>query len=635
MCGIVAFVDNEDPKVKDSLIRKMKNRIIHRGPDSEGQYVDENVALGFRRLSFIDVKSGNQPIFNEDNSMAIEFNGEIYNFKELREELIDLGHTFKTHADTEVILHGYEQWGDDVLKRLRGMFAFVIWDFKNKDMFGARDHFGIKPLYYGKMNGTFFVGSEIKAFIDHPHFDKELNKNALKPYMTFQYSATQETFFKGIYKLPEGHCFHYQDGQFNMKEYWDADFDPKDEGFDKAVDNIEDIVTDSVKAHSFADKGIKVGSFLSAGVDSSYVTAMMRPDNTFSIGFDSTYDETKQARELAAKLNLKNTDAKLTNEEAFHTFPLIQYYLDEPDSNPSVIPLYFLTRLAKENGYKAMLSGEGADELFAGYIDYGFNSNSMLIRCFTDKLRELPQEKRYKIAKWLDGKHFHGQLHMFRALAPVRESKFIGQAYIFSPEEAADVLQEKYNCGPTIDDIIDPILKNVEDKDIDEVAKKQYLDIHKFMPGDICLKADKMSMANSLELRVPLLDREVMRVAGHTPTKYLFNRHGTKWAFRMAANRHLPEEWATRPKMGFPVPVRAWLREKKYYEEVRELFEQDFVKEFFDQDKILKLLDDNFNDKIDGRRKIWTIYTFLVWYKQYFIDDFIPEEVKKLDEVAE
>ena len=515
------------------------------------------------------------------------------------------------------------------------MFAFVIWDFKNKDMFGARDHFGIKPLYYGKMNGTFFVGSEIKAFIDHPHFDKELNKNALKPYMTFQYSATQETFFKGIYKLPEGHCFHYKDGQFNMKEYWDADFDPKDEGFDKAVDNIEDIVTDSVKAHSFADKGIKVGSFLSAGVDSSYVTAMMRPDNTFSIGFDSTYDETKQARELAAKLNLKNTDAKLTNEEAFHTFPLIQYYLDEPDSNPSVIPLYFLTRLAKENGYKAMLSGEGADELFAGYIDYGFNSNSMLIRWFTDKLRELPQAKRYKIAKWLDGKHFHGQLHMFRALAPVRESKFIGQAYIFSPEEAADVLQEKYNCGPTIDDIIDPILKNVEDKDIDEVAKKQYLDIHKFMPGDICLKADKMSMANSLELRVPLLDREVMRVAGHTPTKYLFNRHGTKWAFRMAANRHLPEEWATRPKMGFPVPVRAWLREKKYYEEVRELFEQDFVKEFFDQDKILKLLDDNFNDKIDGRRKIWTIYTFLVWYKQYFIDDFIPEEVKKLDEVAE
>lgn len=634
MCGIVAFVDNEDPKVKDSLIRKMKNRIIHRGPDSEGQYVDEDVALGFRRLSFVDVKSGGQPIFNADRSKAIEFNGEIYNFKELREELIEKGYEFKTKTDTEVILHGYEEWGEDVLKRLRGMFGFVIWDFKTKEMFGARDNFGIKPLYYAKMNGTFFVGSEIKAFLDHPNFDKELNRDALKPYLTFQYSATHETFFKGVYKLPEGHMFRYKNGEFTMKKFWDADFDPEKETFDQAVDNIEDIVANSVEAHSFADEGIKVGSFLSAGVDSSYVTAMMRPDNTFSIGFDSTYDETKQARELAKKLGLKNTDAKLTNEEAFHTFPLIQYYMDEPDANPSVIPLYFLTRLAKENGYKAMLSGEGADELFAGYIDYGFNSNSELIRWITDKLRELPQEKRYKIAKWLDGKHFHGQLHMFRALAPVRESKFIGQAYIFSPDEAANILQKDYNCGPTIDEIIDPILKQVEDKDIDEVAKKQYLDIHKFMPGDILLKADKMSMANSLELRVPLLDKEVMNVAGHTPTKYLFNHHGTKWAFRMAANRHLPEEWATRPKMGFPVPVRAWLREKKYYDEVRALFSQDFVKEFFDQDKILQLLDDNYSGKVDGRRKIWTIYTFLVWYKQYFIDNYIPEEVMELNEVG-
>lgn len=211
MCGIVAFVDNEKPQIKDQLIKKMKDRIIHRGPDAEGQYVDDDVALGFRRLSFIDVKSGNQPIFNEDSSKAIEFNGEIYNFEELREELISKGHTFKTHADTEVILHGYEEWGKDVVNKLRGMFGFVIWDFKTKEMFGARDHFGIKPLYYAKMNGTFFVGSEIKAFLDHPNFKKELNKEALKPYMTFQYPVTQETFFKGVYRLPEGHYFTYKD----------------------------------------------------------------------------------------------------------------------------------------------------------------------------------------------------------------------------------------------------------------------------------------------------------------------------------------------------------------------------------------------------------------------------------------
>ncbi len=627
MCGIVAFVDNEKPQLKDTLIKKMKDRFIHRGPDAEGQYVDDDVALGFRRLSFVDVKSGNQPIFNEDQSKIIEFNGEIYNFEELRGELIEKGHTFTTHADTEVILHGYEEWGKDVLQKLRGMFAFIIWDTKTKEMFGARDHFGIKPLYYAQMNGTFFVGSEIKAFLDHPNFEMELNKRALKSYMTFQYNVTQETFFKGVYRLPEAHYFTYKDGKFAMEQYWDEDFDPTDESFDQAVDNIDNVVKNSVKAHTFADKGIKVGSFLSAGVDSSLVTALMRPNNTFSIGFDSGYDETKQARELAAKLDLKNTDKLLTDEEAFKTFPLIQYYLDEPDSNPSVVPLYFLNKLAKDNGYKALLSGEGADELFAGYTAYGFNTKVKFIRWVTEQLKKLPKDQRYKLGKWLEGKHFHGSEHLYRNLAPARDT-FIGQAYIFSPAEANEYLKPEYQDGPSITDLLKPLYDKCDEKkpEMNEVAKKQYVDLHRFMPGDICLKADKMSMANSVEIRVPLLDKEVMKVAETTPTKYLFNDKGTKWAFRMAANRHLPEEWATRPKLGFPTPVREWLREEKYYKEVRNLFAQDFVKEFFDQDKLLQLADDNFAGKVDGRRKIWTVYTFLVWYKLYFIDNF------KLDE---
>ena len=627
MCGIVAFVDNEKPQLKDTLIKKMKDRIIHRGPDAEGQYVDDDVALGFRRLSFVDVKSGNQPIFNEDQSKIIEFNGEIYNFEELRGELIEKGHTFTTHADTEVILHGYEEWGKDVLQKLRGMFAFIIWDTKTKEMFGARDHFGIKPLYYAQMNGTFFVGSEIKAFLDHPNFEMELNKRALKSYMTFQYNVTQETFFKGVYRLPEAHYFTYKDGKFAMEQYWDEDFDPTDESFDQAVDNIDNVVKNSVKAHTFADKGIKVGSFLSAGVDSSLATALMRPNNTFSIGFDSGYDETKQARELAAKLDLKNTDKLLTDEEAFKTFPLIQYYLDEPDSNPSVVPLYFLNKLAKDNGYKALLSGEGADELFAGYTAYGFNTKVKFIRWVTEQLKKLPKDQRYKLGKWLEGKHFHGSEHLYRNLAPARDT-FIGQAYIFSPAEANEYLKPEYQDGPSITDLLKPLYDKCDEKkpEMNEVAKKQYVDLHRFMPGDICLKADKMSMANSVEIRVPLLDKEVMKVAETTPTKYLFNDKGTKWAFRMAANRHLPEEWATRPKLGFPTPVREWLREEKYYKEVRNLFAQDFVKEFFDQDKLLQLADDNFAGKVDGRRKIWTVYTFLVWYKLYFIDNF------KLDE---
>ena len=444
--------------------------------------------------------------------------------------------------------------------------------------------------------------------------------------MTFQYPATDETFFKGIYKLPEGHFFHYQDGRFTMKQYWDAEFDADDESFDEAVDKIEAAVSESVKAHSFADDGIKVGSFLSAGVDSSYVTAMMRPDETFSIGFDQGYDETKQARELAAKLNLKNTDAKLTNDEAFHKFPLIQYYLDEPDSNPSVVPLYFLTKLAKDNGYKAMLSGEGADELFAGYTAYGYNTNSKAIKWLTDQLKKLPKAKRQKIANWLKHhKNFHGRLHMYNNLAAARDS-FIGQARVFTPEEAEAILQPEFNDAPSVQAIVDKIYDKIDDRDVPELSKKQYLDIHQWMPGDILLKADKMSMANSLELRVPLLDKEMMKVAGHTPAKYLMTDQGTKWAFRMAANRHLPEEWATREKLGFPVPVREWLRQKDFYEEIVEILKQDFVSEFFDQEKILKMAQDNFEGKTDDRRKIWTIYTFLVWYKLYFIDNFNPHE---------
>ena len=412
-----------------------------------------------------------------------------------------------------------------------------------------------------------------------------------------------------------------------MEQYWDEDFDPTDESFDQAVDNIDNVVKNSVKAHTFADKGIKVGSFLSAGVDSSLVTALMRPNNTFSIGFDSGYDETKQARELAAKLDLKNTDKLLTDEEAFKTFPLIQYYLDEPDSNPSVVPLYFLNKLAKDNGYKALLSGEGADELFAGYTAYGFNTKVKFIRWVTEQLKKLPKDQRYKLGKWLEGKHFHGSEHLYRNLAPARDT-FIGQAYIFSPAEANEYLKPEYQDGPSITDLLKPLYDKCDEKkpEMNEVAKKQYVDLHRFMPGDICLKADKMSMANSVEIRVPLLDKEVMKVAETMPTKYLFNDKGTKWAFRMAANRHLPEEWATRPKLGFPTPVREWLREEKYYKEVRNLFAQDFVKEFFDQDKLLQLADDNFAGKVDGRRKIWTVYTFLVWYKLYFIDNF------KLDE---
>ena len=622
MCGIVGFVN--DKGNKEAIIKPMMDRIIHRGPSSSGEYIDDHVALGFRRLSIIDLEGGTQPIYNEDDTKIIIFNGEIYNFRPLREELIEKGHVFKTEADTEVILHGYEEWGADVCKKLRGMFAFAIWDNEKNELFGARDHFGIKPYYYAQMNGTFMFGSEIKSFLDHPDFNKELNKEALKPYMTFQYPAIDETFFKGVFRIPEGHYYIYRDGKLTIEQYYDVHYEEEKMTFDEAVDLIEETVDESIKAHTFVDEGVKVGSFLSSGVDSSYVTSVLHPDHTFSIGFgDKTYNESHEARRLTDKLGLENRSKLVTDEEAFEYFPLIQYYLDEPDSNPSCVPLYFLSKMASED-VRVVLSGEGADELFLGYQNYGFNTRSKAVRVVAEGLKKLPKSMRYSIARGIKGKNFHGQMHLYRSLAPA-EDFFIGQAYVFSEDEADQYLQKDYQHAETVRQIVDEQYDKVQDKHYPEVRKMQYLDMHQWMPKDILLKADKLSMANSIELRVPLLDRKVMEVAEKVPAKYLLNQHNTKWAFRKAANRHLPDEWADREKLGFPVPIKDWLREEKYYNIVRDLFSEAFVSEFFDQEKIIQLLDDNYKEVVDERRKLWTIFTFLTWYKVYFIDEKMPE----------
>lgn len=616
MCGIVGFVDRSNKTQKEQVIKEMMDTIVHRGPNSSGQFIDEGVALGFRRLSIIDLEGGSQPIYNEDETKIITFNGEIYNYQSIREDLIAKGHTFTTHADTEVLLHGYEEYGIELLQKIRGMFAFVIWDTKKQELFGARDHFGIKPLYYAQMNGTFMYGSEIKSFLKHPNFVKELNKEALKPYMTFQYSALDETFFKNVYRIKEGHYFTYKDGELKIEQYWDVDEKETDLTLEETVDLIDKTVVSSVEAHRIAD--VEVGSFLSSGVDSSYVTAVLRPEHSYSIGFgDKTYNESVEAKKLAELIDLNNTSRVVTGDEAFDYFPLIQYHLDEPDSNPSCVPLYFLAELASRD-VRVALSGEGADELFAGYQAYGMNTNSKMVKVVAEGLKKLPKGMRYKIGRGLKGKTFRGALHLYTSLAPA-EDFFIGQAKVFEEEEAVDYLQPTYQTSPSVKEIVQVHYDQVQD--MSEIKKMQYLDMHQWMPKDILLKADKLSMASSLEVRVPLLDKELMKVSEQVPTKYLINAENTKYAFRQAAARHLPEEWYNREKLGFPVPIKDWLREEKYYKIIRSLFEQEFVKEFFDQEKILKLLDDNFAGKADGRRKIWTIYTFLTWYQVYFIND--------------
>ena len=606
MCGYVGFTNNIDNS--NIVINEMMDRIKHRGPDSDGVYIDDGIALGFRRLSIIDLSTGEQPIFNEDGSKVLLFNGEIYNFQELRKKLIECGHIFKTKTDSEVLLHGYEEYGKALLNMLRGMFSFVIWDKNTKELFGARDFFGIKPLYYTKMNGSFLFGSEIKSFIPHPAFKKELNEAALENYLTFQYSPTAETFFKGVYKLPAAHCFTFKDGKLNVERYWEIKFneDGKPQ-LEDWVKEITDIFKNSVDAHKISD--VEVGSFLSSGVDSSYVAAVADVDKTFTVGFgkDEKYNEIGYAKEFSKFIGKENISKVISPEEYWSNLPKIQYHMDEPLADPAAVALYFVCNTAAKQ-VKVVLSGEGADEIFGGYNIYKEPGD-------VPAYNMIPKFIRREIGKAASKLPAKRGVNFLVRRGKDLEERFIGNAYMFSQKERKNLLKIKTNA-PNPMEITKPFYDKVKNKD--DVTKMQYLDLHLWMTGDILLKADKMSMANSLELRVPFLDKEVMSVAEKIPSKYRVTKENTKYAMRIAALKACPPQTANKKKLGFPVPIRVWLKEDKYYNTVKDAFTSDAAKKFFNTDEIVRYLDDHKNGKYDNSRKIWTVFSFLIWYNVYF-----------------
>lgn len=616
MCGFVGFTDfKAGISSKNEILSKMMDRIVHRGPDMSGEYIDGDVALGFRRLSIIDLSEGAcQPLYNEDKTVAVIFNGEIYNFQSIRKELIEAGHTFVTEGDSEVLVHAYEQYGVEMLKKLRGMYAFVIYDVKEKKLFGTRDIFGIKPhYYYVTEKGELIFGSEIKSFLDHPDFKKEVNKDALRPYLTFQYSSGTDTFWKGVKKLEPATYYIFKDGELTFGRYWDEEFEAENKTFDEYVEIIDKTVNESVAAHRISD--VKVGSFLSGGVDSSYITACLMPDKTFSVGFiegEGKFNETTYAKELSDKLGISNYTKIITPDECFKAFPTIQYHMDEPQSNPSSVPLYFLAQLAREH-VTVVLSGEGADELFAGYDWY---ADTKEVKKFKKIVPGCIRRFLASCVKPLPA--FKGKSFILRSSGRP-EDYFFGQALVFSAKDAASFLAPDCRGGKSATDVVMDVYKSVADKD--ELTKKQQLDMKLWLPGDILLKADKMSMAHSLELRVPFLDKVVMEMAEKIPHEYKVNEKDTKYVFRKAANKTLPDEWADRKKQGFPVPIRFWLREERYYNIVKEYFTADYAKEFFEVDKINALLEEHYQGKANNGRKIWTVFTFLVWYKRFFVDE--------------
>lgn len=606
MCGFTGFVSRSIPD--KSVLQAMGDTIRHRGPDEEGYYTDERCGIAHRRLSIIDLSNGHQPMLSPDGRYVIAYNGESYNFQQLRQELIAAGHAFQTTCDTEVVLHGYMEWGPEMVKRLRGMFAFVIWDKEKKELFGARDPFGIKPFYYAVMGDTFFFGSEAKSFLPHPDFKKELNPEALKLYLTFQYSALNESFFKGVYRLLPGHYFIHRDGKTEFFSYHTISFAPEDMPLERRAQQIREVVTESVEAHQISD--VEVGAFLSGGIDSSFITALSRPDKTYSVGFDRKgFNETFEAQALCKELNLKNISRIITKEEFFNALPAIQYYADEPNANLSTVPLYFLSQLAARD-VKVVLSGEGADELFGGYMSYHTTKTY-------DAYRKLPRGLRRAVSRWAEKRPpFRGRGHLIEGGKPVEET-FLGQAFIFDTEEAERVLTPAYRGSLTWRDVTAPYFDAV--KDADDLTKKQYLDLHLWQPLDILRKADRMTMAHSLELRVPYLDREVWSVARAVPSKQkMRGKNITKYPLRLAAVPLLPDDWIKREKKGFPVPFIAWLREEKYYNWAKDLISQEYVTEFFDQKYLLELLDRHYSGKEKTHRKLYTVLSFLIWYQVYF-----------------
>ncbi|MDO5402307.1 MAG: asparagine synthase (glutamine-hydrolyzing) [Eubacteriales bacterium] len=608
MCGFAGFTGHLDNG--EEILANMMNKIIHRGPDSAGQHIDGKAYLGFRRLSFIDLDNGSQPMYNEDKKIVITFNGEIYNHEELRNELIQKGHTFANRSDTEVLIHAYEEYGEDMLNMLRGMFAFVIWDSEKETLFGARDFFGIKPFYYAIIDGNIVFGSEIKSILEYPGYKKAVNETALENYLTFQYSVLEETFFKGIYKLMPAHFLKFHDGRLDIKRYWTPTFEADNsKTLDEFVNEIDAAMHDSVEHHKISD--VEVGSFLSSGVDSSYVAATFNGDKTFTVGFDyEKYNEIDYAKALSDKIHIDNYSKLVTSEEYWNAIPTIQYQMDEPLADPSAIALYFVSQTASKH-VKAAMSGEGADEFFGGYNIYHEPHDLA-------GFQKLPLGLRKALAKCASALpfKFKGKNFLIRASKTVEE-RFIGNAFMFTEKERAKVLKNptgKYNHTELTKPFYDQV------KDQDDVTKMQYIDINFWLIGDILLKADKMSMAHSLEVRVPFLDRKVFDVARTIPAKYRVNKQNTKYAMRMAAHRYLPDMVAEKKKLGFPVPIRIWLKDEKYYNIIKKSFTSKAADKYFNTKELIKYLDDHKAGKADNSRKIWTIYMFLVWYEDFFGD---------------
>ncbi|MEW9051950.1 MAG: asparagine synthase (glutamine-hydrolyzing) [Neobacillus sp.] len=624
MCGFIGCINEKNRKIVTQQFKDMNDIITHRGPDDEGFYEDEWIQFGFRRLSIIDIESGHQPLSYENERYWIIFNGEIYNYLELREDLEDAGLTFSTNSDTEVIIALYSHVKEKLVEKLRGMFAFVIWDKVEKTLYGARDHFGIKPFFYYEEEDRTLFASEKKSILLALKNDA-LNYKALQHYFTYQFVPEPETLSAAIKKLEPGHYFIKKPGM-PMKEYqyWKANFTPVNKLEENFIKEIREVLIDSVKIHMRSD--VPVGSFLSGGIDSTIIASIAKDFHpnikTFSVGFERDgFSEIDVAKESADKLGVENISYVITPEEYMKELPKIIWHMDDPLADPACVPLYFVAREARKH-VTVVLSGEGADELFGGYNIYRepqslevFNKIPRAIKVFLKWLSIM-------LPEGTKGKSF-----IERGVTPLEE-RYIGNAKMFTEEEKSKLLNV-YEHGINYTDITKPLYK--ESAGYASVDQMQYIDIHTWMRGDILLKADRMTMAHSLELRVPFLDKEVFRIASQIPGSLKTSHATTKYILRKAVEGIVPNHVLTRKKLGFPVPIRHWLKDEmnSWAKGVIRDSNTDYL---IDKSYLLKLLDDHCLGKIDNSRKIWTVLMFMEWH-QVFVEgkyEFQSEGIKEL-----
>ena len=512
MCGIVGFAPVKENGAE--ILKQMMDRIAHRGPDGEGQFVDEYVALGHRRLSIIDLAGGTQPMATEH--LVVVFNGEIYNYLELKKELENKGHHFKTNSDTEVLLHGYEEYHYEIVNHLRGMFSFALYDTTTHELFCARDHFGIKPFYYYFDQEHFLFASEIKGFLDHPDFKKELNRDVLDIYLKMNFVAGEQTFFKNVKQLLPGHYLVYKDKQVEIKRYYSIQFKDQYKSDQEMIQAIDQIMKDSVKHHLIAD--VEVGSFLSSGIDSSYLVSLARPQHTYTVGYnDERYNEISYAQDLAQQLGIENKSKIINKEEYLNILPKMMYHLDEPTADPAAVALYFVSELASQD-VKVVLSGEGADEFFGGYNTYRGDIDSgiygkipFFIRHFISRIcKHLPTIK--------------GVPFLIRNGERI-EDYYVGVNPVFSEQDCKHLLRDTSHLH-THDDIVAPLFKNLGKAT--NIQKRQNVDLQTWFIKDILQKGDKMTMAHSIESRVPFTDKEVFHVASQLKDNQKVTKENTK-----------------------------------------------------------------------------------------------------------